>query len=98
MNLILIILGILGFYRFFIRTGINDSKGINLHLDNMYKNNIDTARAALEELKTQGKKCEIYRFDRNFPEFLVDGKRYFMSSRVVAMGGIPTQVVELKRL
>jgi len=98
MNLLLIVLIILAFYAFLVSTGTDNFKGINLHLDNMYKNNIDMAKAVLEELKKQGKKCEISRFDRNFPEFIVEGKRYFMSSRVVAMAGIPTQVVQLKRL
>ncbi|WP_051002298.1 hypothetical protein [Virgibacillus halodenitrificans] len=62
------------------------NKNITLELDERYTNLTDQAEAVKRELEKQGKKVEY--IGDGF--FLIDGKRYMIHSRNVAVGGVTT--------
>lgn len=70
--------------------------GITLELDEMYSSINEMACAAYEELKKQGRQCEIIEIGKGYPKFLIDGRKYFMMPRMTSVYGVPMQVVQFK--
>ena len=84
------------YYSFLISVGGDNFKGINLQLDDFYTNNKEMALAAFEELKKQGKSCEIIKLSNGFSEIMVEGKKYFVTSRVGGIKGGIMQTIQLR--
>lgn len=93
--LIVLVPVVLG-YLFFITMGHDNFRGITLQLDDMYTNKNEMARAVFQELKKQGRDCEILENGPGYPKLLVDGRKYLMTYRMGSIYGIPMQVVHLK--
>lgn len=97
-----IIFGILiliaGWYTIQVVTGTDNLEGINLQLNDWYKENDKATLAVIEELKKQGKECEIVKSSKSFSEVIVEGKKYYVSIRVTNMGHVPMQTIQLKPL
>lgn len=85
-----------GYYTFLVVTGTDNFKGINIQLNDVYKDNDEMTLAVVEELKKQGKKCEITKLSKSFSEVIVDDKKYYVSARTTNIGHAPVQTVILK--
>lgn len=83
-------------YTFLSTTGYDYFHGITLQLDEMYTNINEMADAVLEELKKQGRKCEIIETGNGYPKFLIDGKKYKLIDKMACVGGAPLQSAQLK--
>ena len=79
---LLIMVSIMLAYAGFITLGYDNFRGITIQLDKVYKNTAEMASATFEELKKQGKECEIIEMGEGYPKFIVDGKKYVMVPRV----------------
>ena len=83
-------------YTFLVTTGYDNFKGINLQLDERYTNTNEMACAVFEKLTKQGKECEILETGKEYPKFLINGKKYTMIHKMASMRGIPVQAIQLK--
>ena len=83
-------------YTFLVTTGYENLRGINLQLDEIYKNKDEMAYAVFEKLTEQGKECEILETGKEYPKFLINGKKYTMVHKMASMRGIPIQAIQLK--
>jgi flavorubredoxin len=92
---IIVMVVILG-YTGLVTTGYDNFKGINLQLDEMYTSSNEMAYAVFEELKKQGKECEIIESGKEYPRLLINSKKYIMTSKMTSMTGFPAQTVQLK--
>lgn len=99
-QLVLTILGIIivvsCVYFFLMSSRVGNFKIIRLELDDIYVNNEKMALAAIEELRKQGKKCEVIKLKKSFSEVMVDGERYYVRPSVYGYFGFPVQTVQLK--
>jgi len=81
----------------FIRKNYDNRKGFNIKLSQYYEKVDEMAYAALEELKKQGKNCEITEMKEGcFTIFTVDGKRYKMMYKRETTGMYPFLLIQLK--
>ena len=84
------------YYSLVVSTGEDNFKGINLQLDGFYTNNKKMTLAAYEELKKQGKNCEITKLSNSFSEIIVESEKYFVSARVGGIKGGIIQTIQLR--
>ena len=75
---------------------IGYNRGINIVLDKFYTNTTEMAYATVEELKKEGKQCEILEIGNGYPKLLVNGKKYILVNNMASAAGFPTQVIQLK--
>ncbi|MEK6264311.1 MAG: hypothetical protein N2B06_06020 [Clostridium sp.] len=83
-------------YSVLVTTGYNNFRGINLQLDDMYKSTDEMAFEVYEQLKSKGKECEILETGKEYPKFLINGKKYIMIHKIASMSGFPVQAIQLK--
>jgi hypothetical protein len=83
-------------YSVLVTTGYNNFRGINLQLDDMYKSTDEMAFEVYEQLKNKGKECEILETGKEYPKFLINGKKYIMIHKIASMRGFPVQAIQLK--
>lgn len=69
-------------YANLVTTGYDNFRGITLQLDEMYTNTNEMACVVFEELKKQGRECEITEMGKGYPKFSIEG--------------FPVQTVQLK--
>lgn len=62
----------------------------------MYKNSDEMAFQVFEKLKEQGKECEILETGKEYPKFLINGKKYIMMHKIASVKGFPVQAIQLK--
>jgi hypothetical protein len=92
---IIAMMGAVG-YSVLVTTGYNNFRGINLQLDDMNKSTDEMAFDVYEQLKSKGKECEILETGTEYPEFLINGKKYTMIHKIASMRGLPVQAIQLK--
>lgn len=92
---LLAMMGIVG-YSVLVTTGFDNFKGINFQLEKIYKNTDEMAFEVYERLKRKGKECEILETGKEYPAFLIDGKKYIMIHKIASVRGFPVQAIQLK--
>lgn len=74
-------------------------KTIELMLDDWYFNVKEMIPAVISEMKKQGKSCECIKFEGAFPEFMIEGEKYYMTYSVASSRyKPPMQRILLKRI
>lgn len=98
--LIFLILMIIGYlYTFNVMSGNDNYDGINIQLNDWYKENDKATIAAIEELKKQGKNCEIIKLSKSFSEVIVEDKKYYVTLRGANLLGYGIlQTIQLRPL
>jgi hypothetical protein len=101
MEVTLCIIGIIAMmlavgYSVLVTTGYNNFRGINLQLDDMNKSTDEMAFEVYEQLKNKGKECEILETGKEYPEFIINGKKYIMIHKIASTRGFPVQAIQLK--
>lgn len=80
----------------FIRKNYDNRKGLNIKINKNYEKVDEMAYAALEELKKQGKKCEITEMKEGYLTiFTIDEKKYKMMYKMDTTGMYSFLLIQL---